>query len=553
MHGICFAFGKMIVFRLFSTIALLLIRVSPNAAHAKLKCQLGLGQESHTVGGNGTTGAVWPWQIYQSSPFNPPQLEISQNGDPLAEGLIFMTPSNFGATNSIKEAAPIIMTDQGQLVWNGPNKVVTNLRATTYQGAPILTYWSGVSSEGGNVGHGYGNITFVDDSYRTILTVCPKLDIVTPEGTQYPCQADFHESFLTDRDTLLVSASNATPADLSVIGGPKDGWIFDSLVFEIDPESEKILFRWSAIEHIPVSQTKLPLGSSGTKSVPFDYFHVNSIVNVGDSYLVNGRHTWTLQGETGGDFGPLPHQGRFVSQCLLSRSFFFFLFIDVFLRAFTIQRWQHYAMARNVTNSSFSVSYFNNANAAPDNGSHPSSGLELQLQLPPNKSTSPRLLQRLVDPSEMIYADSQGSTQFLPNGDVFLNYGQIAIMKEFGAGAPSGGVLKWTARLGQDNRVQNYRGFKQMWHATPDYPPSLVLRRGNGTVGCATGYVSWNGATDVTAWEIREKSGQGHLHKVGKIGYRGFETNFGVKGNCAQAVALAGKRVLGESNVACVS
>lgn len=289
-------------------------------------CELGPGEESHTVGGN-KSGSIWPWQIYQSAPYNPPELDINSNGEALAEGLLLFTPSNFRPINSVKESAPLIMTDQGQLVWNGPIGNVTNLRATVYEGSPVLTYWAGLSTEGGNVGHGYGNVIFLDTSYREILTVCPKFGLVIPEGKQYPCEADFHESFVTDRNTLLVSAYNATPADLSVIGGPRQGWIFDCIVFEIDPKSQEILFRWSAFEHVPISQTKYPLQGTGNKTVPFDYFHVNSIVYVGESFLVNSRHTWstylisakgeiqwTLQGDTGGDFGSLPDEGRFVGQ-----------------------------------------------------------------------------------------------------------------------------------------------------------------------------------------------------------------------------------------------
>lgn len=312
-------------FRSLITIVFLSCTFTLSVAGNTSACALDLGDVPHTVGGNGT-GPVWPWQKFHSSPFNPPELAITDNGGPLADGLLFFTQSNFYPVNSIEEAAPLIMTDRGELVWNGPVSNATNLHATTYKGSPVLTFWSGFSSEGGNVGHGYGNVTFLDTSYRNIVTVCPKFDLVIPGGRTYACEADFHESFLTDRDTLIVTAYNATPADLSVIGGPKDGWIFDSLVYEIEPESQEILFKWSSAEHVPVNQTKFPLQGAGTRDIPFDYFHVNAVANVGDSFLVNGRHTWstylvsprgdlewTLEGETGGDFGPLPDEGQFVS------------------------------------------------------------------------------------------------------------------------------------------------------------------------------------------------------------------------------------------------
>ena len=289
-------------------------------------CHLGAGEESHQVGHG--PAPLWPWQIYRSSPFNPPELEINQTGQSLAAGLIFITPSEGSNATATKEVAPLILTDAGQLVWNGPSVNATNLRVATYEGQSILTYWSGFSTAGANIGHGYGSVTFLDESYSEILTLCPDLGLSIPGDQQFSCQADLHESFVTDRNTILISAYNATPADLSSVGGPVDGWVYDSLFFEIDPKNGSILFRWSSLEHVPVAQTKLPLQSSGESiDIAFDYFHINSIVNIGDDYfLVNARHTWatylvnaageilwTLQGETGGDFGTLPPNGQFVS------------------------------------------------------------------------------------------------------------------------------------------------------------------------------------------------------------------------------------------------
>ena len=295
--------------------------------------QLGSGIQSQQI--SNSSPPLWPYQIYKSSPFNPPVLEINSTGQPLAPGLIFITPSEGGAAVATKDIAPIILTDAGQLVWNGPAVNANNLRVATYKNVSILTYWQGLSTAGLNIGHGYGNVTFLDSTYKEILTVCPDLGLTIPGNTSFKCQADFHESYVTDRNTLLVTAYNATEADLSSVGGPSKGYVFDSLFFEIEPASGKILFRWSALEHVSISTTNQPLAKTGTAlDSPFDWFHINSVVNIGDDYLVNGRHTfstylvnstgaivWTLQGETGGDFGALPPNGDFVSSFLRHRPF----------------------------------------------------------------------------------------------------------------------------------------------------------------------------------------------------------------------------------------
>ncbi|KAL9595588.1 MAG: hypothetical protein Q9219_006352 [cf. Caloplaca sp. 3 TL-2023] len=464
-------------------------------------CSLGPGQDSH-------------------APFNPPVLQINSTGSKLAPGLLFLTPSDFSARQAAKEVGPLIMEDSGQLVWNGPAANATNLHVASYKGNQILTYWNGVSSEGANIGHGYGNVTFLDTSYNEVITVCPQFGLTTPGNIKYDCEADFHESFITDRDTLLVTAYNATQTDLSAIGGPTDGWVFDNLFFEIDPEDGTVLYQWSALEHVPVTETKQPLlGSGSNQSQPLDWFHINSVANVGDGYLVNARHTWTiylvgsdsqiqwrLEGETGGDFGPLPAGGQF--------------------------SWQHQPLPINSSDSSLTISLFNNYNSAVDNGTHPTTGLELQLPLPANKSHSPILVKRLDDPDHPVYADSQGSYQSLPNGNTLMDYGQLPVLREYN---PSGDVI-YTARLGRDSLVQSYRGFKQEWHATPSTDPSLVVNKSNN--GCYVGFVSWNGATDVEGWEVETGSNKAELTSVGSVEHKGFETGFPVPGPCARVYAV---------------
>ncbi|KAI9710253.1 MAG: hypothetical protein M1820_002746 [Bogoriella megaspora] len=510
----------------------------------------GFGVAHHDVGGNGST-APWPWQIYKSSPFNPPVMEIKTNGGSLAPGYIVTTQANFRSNvTGAKEAAPLIMTDKGELVWNGPIVNSTNLRVQNYKGEPVLTYWSGLSTAGGNVGHGYGNVTVLDTSYNVIGTVCPDLQVTIPGNETFDCKLDLHESFMTDRDTILVSAYNATPYDLTSVGGPKDGWTFDSLFFEIDPISNEILFRWSSQEHVPITHTHQPRNGVGANSsFPYDWFHINAVVNIGDHYLINARHTWetylvdskgnlvwTINGETGGDFGPLPDDAHF--------------------------RWQHFARPHNVTNSSIAISWFNNNNQAVDNGTNPSNGLELVLPLPASNVSSRRLQTtvRLDDPEQHIFADSQGSYErdLYGTGNGFIAYGQISVLKEFGPD-PTGNDVRWTARLGADNSVQLYRGYKQIWHATPTTKPSLVIEKNhNASAGgiAAYGYVSWNGATDVTGWTVYagESSARRDLKKIGTVGYRGFETRFNVGSgsSCIRVAAVVNCTEGAQSEVICL-
>ena len=159
------------------------------------------------------------------------------------------------------------------------------------------------------------------------------------------------------------------------------------------------------------------------------------------------------------------------------------------------------------------------------------------------------LVTRLSDPNEPIYADSQGSASLLPNGAFLVDYGEIPVMKEFGTSDPDGSDVRWTARFGFDNLVQSYRGYKSEWEGFPSTRPDLAVEDDDN--GCFSGYVSWNGATNVEAWIIHEGQVEDGLSYVGRIGYKGFETRFTVSQPCVQVVAVVCGQASTRSAVVC--
>ena len=123
-------------------------------------------------------------------------------------------------------------------------------------------------------------------------------------------------------------------------------------------------------------------------------------------------------------------------------------------------------------------------------------------------------------------------------------------MREFGTSDPSGTDLRWSARFGPDNLVQSYRAYKQEWHGRPTTVPSLVVDFGHSVNECSIGYVSWNGATDVTAWAIFQGQSADRLTETRRVDYHGFETEFAVSRDCVQVAAIV-DGVLTGSNVVC--
>src|SRR5579871_80144 len=147
-----------------------------------------------TIGALGQTNSSKPqtdssnFQTFITEPqFNPPVFAVNKSGSELAGGLIVFTPVQ--VTN--QDSAPMLMTDEGELVWNGPMQTSTNLFVQTLYGQPVLSYWSGEIVI--PIGLGYGNVTILDDQYNVLFTVCPDFPVLTATGPLTGCTLDLHE------------------------------------------------------------------------------------------------------------------------------------------------------------------------------------------------------------------------------------------------------------------------------------------------------------------------------------------------------------------------
>jgi hypothetical protein len=156
----------------------------------------------------------------------------------------------------------------------------------------------------------------------------------------------------------------------------------------------------------------------------------------------------------------------------------------------------------------------------------------------------------MADPpsSLPIKTNSQGSHVILPNGNHLIDYGQIPVGREYGPDEGNNTNIRWQARFGEDNLVQNYRLFKQEWNATPSTKPSLFVEAAADKYACRSAYVSWNGATDIEAWKVYEGHDEGALVYVGSVAHKGFETTFVVGSPAVQvsSVLTGGKEYKSE-------
>ncbi len=464
----------------------------------------------------------WPVLSYKSAPsLTPLSLQVNKTGE-TAPGYLFINPSGFGHINS---TAPVIFTDDNELVWFGPRGQAFNFGPYQYQGKPVLAYWNGsVFPE--PVGRGSGSIVLLDSSYTTIATVTLPGNFQSLNSSQhFPSNIDLHEINITPQNTVLITANNVTQHDLSSIGGPVSGWTVDSLVYEIDIATNKILFEWHALDHLdklPFTASKLPLGDSGyngtTQATAYNYFHINAVsqLNGQEGYIIssrylcseiavsksNGNVEWVLSGDGGGDF-----------QLAANASFCY-------------QHDVRQRDARRLSRDQIVISLFDNANSplTLPNPTVPSSGLVLKLD---TKAKTAVAVARYENPALPLYATAQGNIQYLVGGHKFVGYGFVPIMQEF----DRAGASVMTAQFGpivngQPNppgSVLGYRDFRGAWTGCPRTAPDVyAIKNGTGVQV----YMSWNGNTEYNSWSVSGGSSSSQLQSLGTVQRTGFETSY---------------------------
>ncbi|HET6549457.1 MAG TPA: arylsulfotransferase family protein, partial [Solirubrobacter sp.] len=203
----------------------------------------------------------------------PPTVTVTKAAAGRAPGLIFIGPKGGRGQEGV-----MILDDAGQMVWFKParhREEITDFRAQTYRGRPVLTWWQGqlVGGDGRGVGLIY------DDRYRLVRRV--------RMGNGY--RADLHEFELTPNGTALMIAYDPVIQDLRRFGGQRRGIVIDGVVQEIDIATGLVLFEWHSVGDIGLQDTRDPVPEHHGS---WDYVHLNSVAldSEGD-FIISARHT----------------------------------------------------------------------------------------------------------------------------------------------------------------------------------------------------------------------------------------------------------------------
>jgi hypothetical protein len=433
------------------------------------------------------TPRVWPLPSVSSSPeegvwsfrsrpdLSPAALKMTttQAHDDTAPGYIFAA-----LKEGTGEHGPMIIDDQGELVWFGRYRSARDFKMQYYRGRPVLTWWEGKVM----AGHGIGAYVIFDDSYREIARV--------RAGNGY--RGDLHEFIITPEDTALLVAYAPARTNLSPIGGPKDGMAWEGILQEVDIQSGEVIFEWHSLDHVGIEESYIELPEDS--DFLYDYFHINSIdVEPDGNLLLCARNTWTV-------YKVERNSGEVVWRLGGKRS-------DFEMGPGTQSAFQHDARRQR----DGTITIF-------DNGAHPkvhdrSRGIMVELD---EQKMSVKLVREYTSPKKRL-STSQGNMQLLPNSNVLIGWGSGPFVSEFSYD----GELLLNVRLPPEG--ESYRAFRFPWSGYPDDDPTVAVEQGPDDKVIL--YASWNGATEVATWEVLAGPRQGRLEWVGAVPRDGFETS----------------------------
>ncbi len=452
-----------------------------------------------------TPTAPPPTRRFRSRPdLSSPLISISTPGLHASADPIFLTPKS--------GPGPVIVDNDGAPVWihPTPSKAAFNLRMATYRGAPVLTWFEGKLV----LGTGQGEYVLADESYTEVARVRAGNGL----------QGDLHEFILTAAGTALFTAyqardiPGATPAAPTPGASPRVPQVFDSVVQEVDVASGTVLFEWHAFDHVGLDESYATVPADHA----FDYFHINSIdVDTDGNLLISARSTCAL-------YKIDRHSGDVIWRLGGKKS-------DFSIGPGANFAWQHDARRQPDGTITLFDDGTNGANAPTEVRSR---GLVLDV----DESARTVTLRTAYSHAGTLLAKSQGSMQPLPNGNVFVGWGDQPLFTEF---TPDGATV-FDARL--PDASTSYRALRFPWHGLPAELPALATEPGDGA--STNVYASWNGATDVAIWVALGGDSADALAPVGSQPRSGFETLITIQGRprliAVRALDSSGA-VIGES------
>ncbi|RHZ55592.1 hypothetical protein CDV55_105348 [Aspergillus turcosus] len=394
------------------------------------------------------------------------------------------------------------------LIWSGASlfngRNVFDFRKTRYKNSDALSLLVAVGESVIPSTETIGVI--LNSSYDVVKTV------MASNGQGY---SDMHEfNVIEDGNSALLIATRWQNVSGSLFNKEKTPAtnitkLLDFGFQEVDVETGRMKFEWWAFDHIPASDTHWQgLG---------DIYHMNSVdkTSQGD-YLVSVRHTSTVYLVSSKD-------GSIIWQLGGPHSSF------VHTDNFTFSS-QHDARVHSQNKTHMVVSLLNNAADDVEVTANCSSALLVLLSTATSPMTATIL--RQWDRPDGQLTDRRGNVQLLHNSNVVVGWAGYGYVSEF----TFDGTLVQEARSRLE-RFEEYRQYKFEWTAAERItePIALASHMYGTTADTWTTvlHVSWNGATEVAAWNFYSSTKAAmaeYPSLIASTRKQGFETGAVVSG-----------------------
>ncbi len=419
------------------------------------------------------------YHTYKSTTLTPPKVNVVGGSGATGDGLLL---TSVNATPPGTPRGFTIYDDTGEPVWYRPDvtglPVTADLKVVDWDGQPALVMYEGQLFPG-ELGVSEGSITVLDSSYEEIGVFSP----------QYSPLADLHDVVVTATSLFFLIYDPVT-VDMSAYGGSATATVYDAVIQEIDRATDTVVWEWHSLDHIPVTETVLPL------TLPtIDYLHVNSLELDGNGNLLMSARTadalymvdmstdevlWKLGGNA-------PTNGT--PQLAFTNDGGFYRQHD----------------ARILPDGS--IGLFDNGLTNVRDWSR---GVRYTIDTGALTATMVQELRHSPD----IYGNTMGNVDWLPNGNALVGWGTGAGFTEYDAAGNV--VLDAEFPL-----VRSYRTVRSDWVGTPSAPPDAIVWPGAG--GATDIFMSWNGSTETTQWKV-EGGDPGNMTEIVTVPKDGFET-----------------------------
>jgi hypothetical protein len=427
-------------------------------------------------GSSGSSSRRGVWAFRSRPDLSPPAVEVSKKAHQAAPGYIFLAPQKGDAG----QGGSLIVDNEGKVVWFRPLQETygraMDFKAQTYRGGPVLTWME----------EGSGEYVICDHTYHEIARI--------EAGNGF--EGDPHEFLISPQDTALITIFNRVPRDLSSVGGPKESVAVQGVVQEIDIETGEVLLEWESLDHVGLDESYGKPGQD-IESSGIDYFHLNSIdVDHDDNLLICARKTCAV-------YKIDRKSGEIIWRLGGKKS-------DFEMGPGTRFAFQH--DARRLPDGTISI--FDNGDTVFESGFPKTVEESRAIVLDVDEMRMKASLAREYDHPDKLYADAAGNAQLLPNGDMFVGWGRALSISEFA----HDGELLLDLRLKYENKT--YRAFRFPWSGKPGERPAVAAER--TSTDEVRLYASWNGATEITSWEVL--AGTNQLEPLSSVPRDGFET-----------------------------